>query len=78
MIHSSLDIIKATSPYSILPKPLKLLKNDISDQRGILFNLSFTTISFPTPLKTTKVILIYEKISVLSNVDKIFRKTHAY
>ena len=47
-ILSSLDISKETSPYSIPTKVLKLLKNDISDQLADLFNLSFTTGSFPT------------------------------
>ena len=62
-----------------------MLKNFISDQLADLFNLSFTTGSFPTLLKTAKVIPIHKKelkldytnyrpISVLSNLDKILEK----
>ena len=61
MIHSSLDIKKATGPYSIPTQVLKLLKNDISDQLANLFNISFTTGSFSTLLKTAKIIPIYKK-----------------
>ena len=82
LILSSLDISKATGPYSIPTKVLKLLKNDISDQVADLFFLSFITGSFPTLLKTAKVIPIikkeskldytsYRPISLLSNPDKI-------
>ena len=85
LILSSLDISKATGPYSIPTKVLKLLKNDISDQFADLFNLSFTTGSFPTLLKTVKVIPIHKQeskldytnyclISLLSNLDKILEK----
>ena len=85
MIHSSLDIKKATGPYSIPTQVLKLLKNDISDQLANLFNLSFTTGSFSTLLKTAKVIPIYKKeskldytnyrpISLWSNLDTILEK----
>ena len=81
----SLDISKATGPYIIPTKVLKLLKNDISDQLSNLFNLSFTTGSFPTLVKTAKVIRIHKKqskvdytnyhpISLLSNLDKILEK----
>ena len=51
LIISSLHISKATGPYSIPTKALQLLKIDISDQRADLFNLSFTTGTFPTLLK---------------------------
>ena len=80
---SSLDISKATGlyRYSIPTKVLKLLKSDISDQLSNLFNLSFTTGSFPTLLKIDKVIPTHKKepkldytnyrpISLLSNLDK--------
>ena len=61
---------------------LKLLKNHISDQLVNLFNLSHTTGSFPTLLKTAKVIPIHKKeskldytnyrsIFLLPNLDKI-------
>ena len=85
LIRSSLDISKATGPYSIPTKVLKLIKNNISDQLADLFNLSFTTGSFPTLLKTANVIPIHKKeskldytnyrpISLLSNLDKILEK----
>ena len=85
LILSSLDISKATGPYSISTKVLKLLKNDISDQLADFFNLSFTTGSFTTLLKTAKVIPIHKKkfkldytnyclISLLSSLDKILEK----
>ena len=84
-ILSSLDINKSTGPYSIPSKVLNMLKNDISEQLADLFNLSFTTGTFPTLLKTAKVILIHKKdsksnftnyrpISLLSNLDKILEK----
>ena len=47
-ILSSLDINKSTGPYSISSKVLNILKNDISEQLADLFNLSFTTDTFPT------------------------------
>ena len=61
------------------------MKNDISDQWAVLFNLSFTCGSFPTILKTSKVTPIYKKdsnlkcsnyrpISLLSNIDKILER----
>ena len=84
-ILSSLDINKSTGPYSIPSKVLNMLKNDISEQLADLFNLSFTTGTFPTLLKTAKVIPIHKKdsksnftnyrpISLLSNLDKILEK----
>ena len=62
-----------------------MLKNDISEQLADLFNLSFTTGTFPTLLKTAKIIPIHKKdsksnftnyrpISLLSNLDKILEK----
>ena len=47
-VLSSLDINKSTGPYSIPSKVLNILKNDISEQLADLFNLSFTTDTFPT------------------------------
>ena len=81
-ILSCLDINKSTGPYSIPSKVLNLLKNGISEQPADLFKLSFTTGTFPTRLKTAKVIPIHKKdsksnfanycpISLLSNLDKI-------
>ena len=64
-IISALDSQKASGPNSIPIKILKLMKNDISDQLAVLFNLSFTSGSFPTILKTSKVTPIYKKDSKL-------------
>ena len=61
------------------------MKNDISDQLAVLFNLSFTCGSSLTILKTSKVTPIYKKdsklrcsnyrpISLLSNIDKILER----
>ena len=66
-------------------KILNMLRNDISEQLADLFNLSFTTGTFPNLLKTAKVIPIHKKysksnftnyrpISLLSNLDKILEK----
>ena len=46
------------------------MKNDISDQLAVLFNLSFTCGSFPTILKTSKVTPIYKKDSKLKCSNK--------
>ena len=84
-IISALDSQKASGPNSIPIKILKLMKNDISDQLAVLFNLSFTSGSFPTILKTSKVTPIYKKdsklkcsnyrpISLLFNIDKILER----
>ena len=62
-----------------------MLKNDISEQLADLFNLSFTTGTFLTLLKTTKVIPLHKKdsksnftnyrpISLLPSLDKILEK----
>ena len=72
-------------PNSIATRILKLLKKDISTQLVDIFNLSFSSGIYPTPLKTAKVIPIHEKyskleysnyraITLLSNTDKIFEK----
>ena len=84
-ILSSLDINKSTGSYYISGKVLNMFKNDISEQLTDLFNLSFTTGTFPTLLQTVKVISIHKKgsklnftnyrpISLLSNLDKILGK----
>ena len=65
-----------------------LLKQDISKQLADLFNLSFFPGSFPSILKTAKVVPVFKKgskldycnyrpISLLSNVEKILEK-HMY
>ena len=61
-ILSSLDINKSTGSYYISDKVLNMFKNDISEQLTDLFNLSFTTGTFPTLLQTVKVIPIHKKI----------------
>ena len=82
---SSLNISKACGPFSIPNKILILLKQDISLQLADLFNLSFSTGSFPSILKTAKVVPVFKKgskldcfnyrpISLLSNVEKILEK----
>ena len=76
---------KATGPNSIPPKILNLLKHDLSVTLSKLINLSFSSGTFPSLLKTAKVIPVYKKgspfevenyrpISLLSNLDKIFQK----
>ena len=60
-IISVLDSQKVSGPNSIPIKILKLMKNDISDQLAVLFNLSFTSSSFPTILKTSKVMQFIKK-----------------
>ena len=61
------------------------MKNVISNQLAVLFNLSFTSGSFPTILKTSKVTPIYKKdsklkcsnyrpIFLLPNIDKILER----
>ena len=47
-ILSSVDINKSTGPYIIPNKVLNMLKNDISEHLADLFNVSFTTDTFPT------------------------------
>ena len=85
-IISAVESQKASRPNSIPTKNiLKLMKNGISDQLAVLFNLSFTSVSFPTTLKTSKVTPIYKKdsklkcsnyrpISLSSNIDKILER----
>ena len=84
-IISSLNINKACGPFSIPNKILVLLKQDISLQLADLFNLSFSSGSFPSILKTAKVVPVFKKgskldccnyrpICLLSNVEKITEK----
>ena len=79
------NINKASGPFSIPNKTLILLKQDISKQLADLFNLSFSSGSFPSILKTAKVVPFFKKgskldycnylpISLLSNVEKILEK----
>ena len=80
-IISSLNINKASIPNKILI----LLKQDISKQLADLLNLSFSSSSFPSILKTAKVVPVFKKgskldywnycpIYILSNVEKILEK----
>ena len=84
-VVSSLNINKASGPFSIPNKILILLKQDISKQLADLFNLSFFSGSSPSILKTDKVVPVFKKgsklnccnyrpISLLSNVEKILEK----
>ena len=84
-IISSLNPKKATGPNSIPSDILNLLKKDISYPLSIIFNISFSTGSYPDLLKIAKTIPIYKKgskllisnyrpISLLSNLNKILEK----
>ena len=84
-IISSLNINKTCGPFSIPNKILILLKHDISKQLADLFNLSFSSGSFPSILKTAKIVPVFKKgskldfcnycpISLLSNIEKILEK----
>ena len=64
---------------------LSVFQTDISKQLADLFNLSFSSSSFPSILKTAKVVPVFKKdskldccnyhpISLLSNIEKIFEK----
>ena len=64
-VISSLNINKACRPFSIPKKILILLKQDISIQLADLFNLSFSSGSFPSILQTTKVVPVFKKGSKL-------------
>ena len=79
-IISSLNIRKASGPFSVPNKILTLLKQDISKLVD-LFNLSFFSSFSPSILKTVKVVTVFRKsskldycndlpISLLSNVQK--------
>ena len=84
-IISGLSSGKATGPNSIPIKILELAKDKISQHLSTIFNLSFSTGTFPSLLKIAKVIPIHKKdskldctnyrpISLLSNLDKIIEK----
>ena len=85
-IISSLDPSKSTGPYNIPTKILKRLKNDFATQHSDIFNVSFSTVVFPSILKIAKVVPIHKKqskpvysnycpISLLSNLEKILKKS---
>ena len=84
-VISSLNINKSCGPNSIPASNLHLVQDQISKHLATICNLSFSTGIFPTILKTAKVIPIHKKdsrlevsnyrpISLLSNIDKIFKK----
>ena len=64
-IISSLNINKTCGSFSIPNKILILLKRDISKQLADLFNLSFSSGSFPSILKTAKVVPVFKEGSKL-------------
>ena len=64
-IISALDSQKAPETNSIPSKISKSMKNDISDRVAVLLHLSFTSGSFPTILKSSKVTPICKKNSKL-------------
>ena len=51
-IISLLDSNKSAGLNSIPTKVLKVLKNDISSQLSEIFNISFSSVVFPSILKT--------------------------
>ena len=61
-IISSLSDNRSSGPNSILTKILKLLKKDISTHLVDIFNLSFSSGIYPTPLKTAKFIPIHNRL----------------
>ena len=60
-IISSLNINKASGTFSTPNKILILLKRDISKQLADLFNLSFSSGSFPSILNPAKVVPVFKK-----------------
>ena len=65
-IISSLSDKKPSGLDSIPTRITKLLKKDISIQLADIFNLSFSSEIYPTPLKTAKVIPKHEEDSDLN------------
>ena len=72
---------KSSGPNSIPTRILKLLKKDILTQLVDIFNPSFSSRMYPTPLKIAKIIPIHKKdsklecfnyrpISLPSNIEK--------
>ena len=84
-IISSLNIKKASGTFCIPYKILIILKQAISAQFADLFNISFSSGSFPSIRKTAKVVPVFKQgskldcynfcpISLSSNIDKILEK----
>ena len=65
-ITSLLSDNKSSGPNSIPTRILKLLKKDISIQLVAIFNLSFSSGTYPALLKTAKVISMH-KLNVLTD-----------
>ena len=57
---------KFSGPNSTPTRTLKLLKKDISKQLTDIFNLSFSSRVYPTPLKIANVIPIHKKTQNLN------------
>ena len=60
-IISSLDKNKSVGPYSVPNNILILLQNDICNPLADLFNLSTSSVIFPSILKIAKLIPVYKK-----------------
>ena len=85
-IIGALSSSKSSGPNSIPIKILKLLNDKISMPLSMLINQSFTTGTFPSVLKISKVIPVfknkgspldvsnYRPVSLLSNIEKIYEK----
>ena len=82
-IISSLSDNKSSGANSILTRILKLLKKDISTHLADIFNLSFSSGIYPTPLKIFIPIRKkdskcecskYRPIALLSNIDQILEE----
>ena len=84
-IISLLDSNKSAGLNSIPTKVLKVLKNDISSQLSEIFNISFSSVVFPSIPKTASVIpvhkkdskldfLNYDPISLLSDIEEILER----
>ena len=86
LLIDSLDENKSTGPSSIPTDILKVMKNNICYPLKELINISFATGIYPSQLKAAKVTPIfknkgdplvvsnYRPISLLSNINKIFKK----
>ena len=74
-ILSSIDVSKSTGPDIIPTKVLNMLTNDISEQLADLFNISFTTGTFPTfnncLSNPYKLLIIRSRLSSFLNIEDI-------
>ena len=80
-----MDACKASGPYRIPTRILRLIEDIIAEPLSDVVNLAFVEGVFPEKLKTAEVIPVYKKdsrlsfdnyrpIFLLSNLDKIFEK----